>query len=44
MVQAKVYYETTMLHYGFEAVANSLEHPFAASTNRGKQTRQTEMD
>jgi 2-polyprenyl-6-methoxyphenol hydroxylase-like FAD-dependent oxidoreductase len=36
--QAKMHYETAMLQYGFEAVANSLEHPFALSANRGKQT------
>jgi 2-polyprenyl-6-methoxyphenol hydroxylase-like FAD-dependent oxidoreductase len=26
--QAKAQYETTMLRYGFEAVANAREHPF----------------
>jgi 2-polyprenyl-6-methoxyphenol hydroxylase-like FAD-dependent oxidoreductase len=28
LTQAKIQYETTMLPYGFEAVANSREHPF----------------
>jgi len=28
LIQAKAQYETTMLRYGFEAVANSREHPF----------------
>jgi 2-polyprenyl-6-methoxyphenol hydroxylase-like FAD-dependent oxidoreductase len=44
LIQAKAQYETTMLRYGFEAVANSLEHPFAPSTHRGKSTSQTEKD
>src|SRR5712692_4818670 len=44
LVQAKAQYETAMLSYGFEAVTNSLEHPFAASTNRGKHSSQTEKD
>lgn len=39
-VQAKIHYETTMLHYGFEAVAKSLEHPFAFSANRGEADQQ----
>lgn len=31
LIQAKVQYETAMLRYGFEAVTNSREKPFAAS-------------
>jgi len=44
LVQAKAQYETVMLRYGFEAVINSLEHPFAPSTNRGKHSSQTVKD
>ena len=36
LIQAKAQYETEMLRYGFEAVANSLNMPFAPPTNRGK--------
>ena len=36
LVQAKAQYEAAMLRYGFEAVTNSLEHPFAPSANQGK--------
>jgi 2-polyprenyl-6-methoxyphenol hydroxylase-like FAD-dependent oxidoreductase len=32
--QAKAHYETEMLRYGFEAVTNSLNKPFAPRTNR----------
>ena len=34
LAQTKAQYETTMLRYGFEAVANSLERPFAPTNNR----------
>ena len=36
LVLAKAQYEAEMVRYGFEAVANSLNKPFAASTNWGK--------
>lgn len=36
LAQAKAQYETEMLRYGFEMVADSLNTPFAPSTNRGK--------
>ena len=36
LVQTKAQYETEMLRHGFEAVADSLNRPFAPSTNRGK--------
>jgi 2-polyprenyl-6-methoxyphenol hydroxylase-like FAD-dependent oxidoreductase len=38
LVQAKARYEAAMLRYGFEAVTNSLEHPFAPAVRRGKDT------
>jgi 2-polyprenyl-6-methoxyphenol hydroxylase-like FAD-dependent oxidoreductase len=44
LVQAKAQYETAMLHYGFEAVANSLDKPFAPPTHLANRTRQTKMD
>lgn len=36
LAQAKAQYETEMLRYGFEAVADSLNRPFAPSPGRGK--------
>ena len=36
LAQAKAQYETETLRYGFEAVAASLNRPFAPSTNWGK--------
>jgi len=36
LVQAKAQYETEMLRYGFEAVADSLSKPFAPSASRRK--------
>jgi 2-polyprenyl-6-methoxyphenol hydroxylase-like FAD-dependent oxidoreductase len=44
LAQAKADYETEMLRYGFEAVANSREKPFAASANWRKRASQTEKD
>ena len=35
LAQAKAQYETEMLRYGFEMVVDSLNKPFAPSTNRG---------
>ncbi|WP_220199964.1 FAD-dependent oxidoreductase [Ktedonospora formicarum] len=40
LVQAKVQYEAAMLRYGFEAVANALEHPFAPTSNTRGRSRQ----
>lgn len=44
LLQAIAEYETEMLRYGFEAVANSLERPFFGLSNREKRPGHTKKD